>query len=411
MVATDAPTSGNRPPMLPDDDVALVLSPAFFVERLEETAATICLRSNGARLRIPNGLFSILMRFREPIRLRRLVADTPALAGALPAIETMRGKGFLVAETDAHAPPKRRDITDPPVRLFDSPAHRLVPAEADVLVFGVPWDEGDRAASGARNGPLAIRDASLQILYGVDRFSGRPLGWFDTDRGRGVLAGVSIGDCGDVFVDHGEPQAAMFARLTSAFDAVFVETALPVLLGGDATICVPIVERLQTRMPIAVVRIGGPAQRDDIACDRYVGASALARRFASLPGVSAQLHLCPRRDSTALTPPSAIRTIPLEDVRRDGVHALRAHLSPEQPVYLGLDIGVLQTPGTGNTVDGLDYATLHALLCALGAHARIVGFDLVGLKPNAPCWNATAMTALHLLMTGLSAAKDRHAPF
>ncbi len=386
------------------DDTVLVVSPGFFVERLEGNAATVCLRSTGNRLKIPRPLLDVLLRFRTPASLDALAAHEPSLARAAGAVATLRSKGFLVTPAEAQRPQARRVLTDPPVRLFDCPAHRMAPADADVVVFGMPWDGGDTGACGARNAPLAIRDASLQILYGVDRFSGRPLGWYDADRARPLLAGVTIGDCGDVFVDHGEPQSVLHARFGDALRSVLDHEALPVVLGGDASACVPLVECLQAHAPLAVLRIGGPPQQSVPISGGFVHAGALASRFASMPGVRASVFVAHGCDAAYAAPDA--RTVDPGVVRAQGIEALRVLLPPALPVYVGIDASILRRPGGGDDDEGLDYAEIRDLLLALGHCRRIVGLDLVGLVPAHPAWNAMAMTALHVLVAAMSAARD-----
>lgn len=398
-----------------DADVAvpLVISRWLQVEQVDATVATLYLQSTGKRLRVPRPLYDLLRRFQTPTSLRAMAgADAARMIGA---IRTLRAKGFLLAEGEAEAPPTRRLTTDPPVRLFDCPAQTLVPARTDVVAIGVPCDTGDRAAAGTRAGPAALREASMQTLYGIDRATGQSQGWFDVDRGRAILRGVSVCDGGDVFVDHGERQAAVFGRLTEALDILTAAGALPVLLGGDASICWPALRLLQSRAPLAVVRIGVLGRRDgaaEAAPSAFVGAHALPRHALGLPDISRYVHVGPC-DIGAGASLAGFAHVPVAVANRDGAAALTPHLLPGQRIYLGVDMAALANPVTDTDAEGaalFDYARLHALVCGIGAVHPIVGLDLVGLNPSAPCWRTTAMTALHLLLTALSAAKDPHAP-
>lgn len=399
----------------PDAAISLVMSRWLQVEQIDDASATLYLQSTGKRLRVPRALYDLLRRFQAPATLRAVAGSDADTARMASAIRTLRAKGFLLAEGEAETPQTRRLTTDPPVRLFDCPAQKLTPALANVVVIGVPWDAGDRAAAGARAGPAALREASMQMLYGIDRATGQPQGWFDVDRGRAILHGVSVCDGGDVFVDHGERQAAVFGRLAEALDTLTAARALPLLLGGDASICWPAVRRLQAREPLAVVRIGVLEHRDragDAESSTFIGAHALPRHALGLHGVSHYVHVgpCDARAGVSLT---GFAHVPAEAASRSGAAALTPHLPPGQRIYLGVDMAALATPLADTDADGaalFEYARLHALVCGIGAAHPIAGLDLVGLNPSAPCWRSTAMTALHLLMTALSAAKDRHAP-
>jgi agmatinase len=87
--------------------------------------------------------------------------------------------------------------------------------------------------------------------------------------------------------------------------------------------------------------------------------------------------------------------------------ALERVLGEGQPVYVGLDLNALAAPGDESEDASFTYAELHSLLRGIGERYAVAGMDLVGANPLKPGWNATAMTAVHLLLTGLSAAKDQ----
>lgn len=390
--------------------VRLVLSPSMNVEQIDAAAATVYLRSNGARIRIPRTLYDLLLKFETPRSVASVAGTDERNARAAAAIEGLRVKGFLIAEAEVETLILRRLVTDAPVRLFDCPAQKLVPARTDVVVAGVPYDLSDRSAAGARNGPAAIRDTSLQVLYGIDRHTGGPVGWYDADRGRPILRGVSIGDCGDVFVDYGERQAELFARIAEVLGKVTQEGSLPLLLGGDAAISFPAIELLQARQPIAVIRIGCVAPRTGATHASFVSPSTLPERALGLPGVSRYVHIgaCDRADGD----PPGFAAIAAPQLRHAGVAALGQHLDEQQRVYVGLDMSALAM--SGNPTDGdpgsqrFTYAELHSVLCGIGAKYAIAGLDLVGLNPLKSGWGVASMTAVHLLLTALSSAKDQH---
>ena len=380
----------------------LQLSPSMQVEQSDKQAATLYLRSTGTRIRVPRALYDLLLKFETPRSPTSVAGGDERVASA---IEKLRAKGFLVAEGEAARPSPHRLVTDPPVRLFDCPAQKLVPSATDVVVVGVPYDLSDPAAAGARQGPSALRETSLQLLYGIDRRTGQPQGWFDADLARPILQGVTIGDCGDVFVDPGERQARLFARIAEIVGEVTGGGSLPVLLGGDAAIGFPAIELLQARLPLAVIRLGRVTSGSAAARSSFVSPSTLPERILALPGVSRYLHLgaCDRAEG----PLPGLEILAASQLRRQGMAALERFLGQGRRVYVGLDLNALAAPGDDAEDDIFEYAELHALLRGIGERYTIAGMDLVGANPLKPGWGATAMTAVHLLLTGLSAAKDR----
>lgn len=390
----------------------LVLSRSMHVEQVDEASATIYLQSNGSRIRIPRILYNLLLRFEEPRSVLSVAGPEGWNSRVAGAIGNLRAKGFLIAEGEVEVSFDRRLVTDPPVRLFDCPAQKLVAAQTDVVVIGVPYDLSDASSAGARNGPVSIRDTSLQVLYAIDRRTGRPRGWFDVDRGCAILQGISIADCGDVFVDYGESQAALFARISEVLGKVAHDGALPVLLGGDASISYPGIAILQSREPLAVIRIGCVAKRAGSIHPSFVTPSSLPDRALQLPGVMQYVHVgaCGMASEEVEGALQGFVHVSVSELKKSGISALKRHLKVGQKVYLGVDMNALEAPGGAAAgdfeCDRFNYADVHSLLCDIGTTYSIVGLDLVGLNPLKDDWGVTSMTALHILLTAISAAKN-----
>jgi agmatinase len=389
------------------DDVRLVVSPALRVELLDASSATVYLQSDGTRVRIPKALYTLLLEFETPRGMQAVIGDGRYGAKAAAALENLRAKGFLIGENDVVS--SRRLLMDAPVRIFDAPAQKLEPSRSDFVFLGVAYDHSDRSAAGARDGSAAIREASLQILYGMDR-SGKPMGWYDTDRRRPILRGVSIADCGDVFVDRGEDQAALFARIEEVLGKVTGAGSLPVLLGGDASIAYPAIRCLQARQSLAVVRIAVDERGRGSVHPSFVSPATLPARVLGLPGVSRYVHLGVAGSADRNLDRFAVLSAPeLRDA--GGEAALARSLADCRQVYVSVDVRSLEQPGGSD--DGFApserfaYAELHRVLGLIGAQSQIVGLDLVGCIPRSRCWGVTSMTALHVLLTAMSAAKDR----
>lgn len=396
MVGTDASFS-------PDDP--LVLSPWMSVEQLDDSAATIFLSSDGTRLRIPRSLHRLLLRFATATSPHEVCGTSDPAAPAMRAMAQLAAKGFLATPGSAAVPPERL-VWDPPVRMFDAPAQKLRAAQADIVFLGMPWDFGSYTAAGARRGPSALREASLQILYGLDRLTGRPLGWFDADRRCPVLTGVSLADAGDIVVNHGERHAAAFARASEVLATLTRDGALPVSIGGDASTAFPVIELAQRAGPLDVIRIGRTL-RDANAFDApHLTAESLPGYALSLPNVERYVDVVP----TVMQRDGVDGSQRYVRVAVDGdAAALSAVRDPSQErkrVHVGIDIDSLAKASDSPSLPSHTYAEVHELLLAIGRSYRIVSVDLCGADPGVAGWGGVAMTALHLLLTALGAAKD-----
>ncbi len=392
-------------PVLAGGADKLQLSSSMQIEQKSAEAVTIYLPSSGTRIRIPDKLYQVLLQFETPRNLLEVVGDDARL---IAAIAKLRRSGFILGEHGDDEPPPRRLVTDAPVRLFDCPSQKLRASDTDVVVLGVPYDSGDGAAAGARHGPAALRETSLQTLYGIDRRTGRPLGWFDADRGLPILRGVTIGDCGDVLVEHGERQARLFGRITDALGAVTDGDNLPVLLGGDATISLPVIELLQARRPLTVVRIGSAVHAGAPEEASFVSRQTLPLKALRLPGVNRYVQIGP--SPTDLGGPSETRPISVAAFRRDGTIALDHHLGTRPTIHLGVDMDALAAPGEEAAGEPpysrFSYPELHSLIVGIGERCVIASIDIAGLNPLRPGWRVMATACLHLLLIALSAAKD-----
>ncbi|MGH9793147.1 MAG: arginase family protein, partial [Candidatus Acidiferrales bacterium] len=140
----------------------------------------------------------------------------------------------------------------------------LATVDADIVVIGVPFDEGTSGPSGTRFGPRDIREASLVYAWA------RPMGFFYIDGEKRVLSGAQWVDVGDINVQPMHPQVT-FGRLTEAVRAIHQKGALPVVLGGDHSISFPAIRAFQ--LPSLTVihfdahldSYGEPPRRDAIA--------------------------------------------------------------------------------------------------------------------------------------------------
>jgi agmatinase len=96
-----------------------------------------------------------------------------------------------------------------------------------------------------------------------------------------------------------------------------------------------------------------------------------------------------------------IVTIP--EYRRRGPARVLERLPPGEPVYVSIDIDVLDlplVPGCASAeVNGLTYEELRDTLVAIARHAEVVGFDLVEVNPMLDVASEnTSLIAAQLIM-------------
>ena len=290
--------------------------------------------------------------------------------------------------------------------------------DAAVAFIGMPFDQGTLGRPGARYGPDALRDApraySYTDPYGVDAGtdSGRDAaGYFDADAGDELLRGVTMADCGNVFVTASDV-IHNFARLADTVARIARRGALPVILGGDHAITYPAVAGLAQFAPLDIVHFDAHL---DYA-HHYNG--ALLTHGSPIRRCRALAHTG-RITSVGIR---SVRRAPYEDAVRHGNTVITARQfrerGPEQVasdisaaagpnVYLTFDIDALdptQAPGTGTPeIGGLFYEETRRCLTALAAGVNLVAFDVVEVAPPYDVSDLTAQVAARLITDILAA--------
>ena len=106
---------------------------------------------------------------------------------------------------------------------------------ADIAVIGAPFDQSVTFRPGTRFGPRAIRDASHRYAF----FNGESGFWdMRTETWRVQKRVVDCGDTDVVPLDANK----CFANLTNAVRLIRKKRAFPVVLGGDHSITLPVLQ-------------------------------------------------------------------------------------------------------------------------------------------------------------------------
>ncbi|MBR1221524.1 arginase family protein [Bradyrhizobium sp. U87765 SZCCT0131] len=166
-----------------------------------------------------------------------------------------------------------------PLTFMGAPYAPVLPAGSRVVVAGVPFDGGQHATRlGSRLGPRSVREQSLQLRA------------VDPEADLDVLAALGLVDVGDVRVTHGDLDASQ--RSVVDFAGALVNAgALPVMIGGDGSITLPLLEAVWRRHPgLAVVHLD--AHTDAYPLAGNVGPAAFHRAAeAGLLEPAASFHI------------------------------------------------------------------------------------------------------------------------
>ena len=241
------------------------------------------------------------------------------------------------------------------------------PDEAQIVFFGIPFEGTVNLRKGADRGPLDLRLASDSIET------------YSPALGRD-LEDLAMADLGDCELPDGSPRSQLEAA-RQEIRRFWRPGLRPVMLGGDHTATLPVIEVLAAAVPdLRILHIDAhPDTREEFLGERFCYASAIARVMEVVPPervFQVGMRTGSREEFerrlpnffpvTAIAPGDAVRKI-LPELRR-------------HPVYVTIDIDVLdpsEAPGTGSPEPGGLWVPEVVELIRLLQGSEVVGTDLV----------------------------------
>lgn len=268
----------------------------------------------------------------------------------------------------------------------------------DVCFVGVPMDIGASHRSGTRFGPRQIRAESSMI---------RP---YNMATGAAPFDSLQVADIGDVATNPFDLKNSV-ELIEKAFDGILGLGCVPLTLGGDHTLTLPILRSMAKKHgPVALVHIDAHADINDEMFGEKIAHGTPFRR-----AVEEGLLDCNKVYQIGLRG-SGYAPEDFDWPRRQGFRVVTAEecwwksMTPlmqevretigDHPVYVTYDIDSLDpafAPGTGTVeVGGLN--TWQALEIVRGCRGlNIVGGDLVEVSPPYDTSGNTALIAANLL--------------
>jgi agmatinase len=265
----------------------------------------------------------------------------------------------------------------------------------DVAIVGAPFDGGTSYRTGARLGPREIRAQSSLI---------RPYSYFQKvapfDR-------LKVADVGDVDAPPTSIEKA-YAAIEQALDRILGAGAIPLVVGGDHSISLPILRAVARKHgPVALVQFdahidtwdeyfggkyfhGTPFRRAIeeglIAAGRFVQVGIRGPMYGEEDFDFHRTHRITMIDIDRVKAEGVDRTIAtIRDVLAGSGPAEAGHHNAGVPVYVTFDIDGIDpayAPGTGTPeVGGLTSHEAQRLIRGL-AGLPLVGCDVVEVAPT-----------------------------
>jgi agmatinase len=230
----------------------------------------------------------------------------------------------------------------------------------------------------------------------------------DFDLGGPVFPGaVDAVDAGDLPQDDADP-AGNRARIFGAVSQVLDRGGVPLLLGGDDSLPIPMIEAFGARgRSYTILQIDAHIDwRDEVGGER-LGLSSTMRRASEMGHVEAIVQLGSRGIGSAREADLrdaldwGVEFVPAGEVARDGVWRAVDLIAPGSEVIICLDLDALDPtvmPAViGRTAGGLSYWQVLELIGGVAEKARIAGIDMVEFMPGRDIDGMGAMVAAQLL--------------
>ena len=271
-------------------------------------------------------------------------------------------------------------------------------AGLDVCFVGIPMDIGTSNRSGTRFGPKQIRAESVLL---------RP---YNMASRAAPFDSLMVADLGDVPINIFDLKDSV-RRIEVYFDAMLLHDVIPLTMGGDHTLTLPILRAMAKKHgPVALLHIDAHADVNEHMFGEAIAHGTPFRRAVeeNLIDTARSFQIGLRGTGYAAedfdwSRDQGFAVIQAEELWHKSASPLMQDIKDRlgaQPTYLSFDIDALDpayAPGTGTPEFG-GLTTVQALEIIRGCRGlNLVGGDLVEVSPPYDKDGNTALLAANLL--------------
>ena len=246
--------------------------------------------------------------------------------------------------------------------------------DADIVVFGAPYDSTTSFRPGTRFGPNAMRAES----FGIETYS--PL------QDKDLIDDTKVFDAGDIELPFGAPAPAL-KMIEKLACKVIKDGKRPFLLGGEHLVTLPVVKAVLEKYPdLVIIHFDAHADLRNDYLGNPLSHACVLRRCHDLVGDGRIFQFGIRsgtRDEFQFMRDGHVTTEPFSDTTLEKVVG---SISPDTPVYLTIDMDVLdpsEFPGTGTQeAGGFSYPRLVNDMRLICSKLNVVAMDNVELNPG-----------------------------
>lgn len=270
---------------------------------------------------------------------------------------------------------------------------------ADVVVIGAPCATPYASVGPyCKDAPAAIRAASA-AYSGIRHHHNFDLG------GPMLVDGTTAVDIGDLPWD-GAAHEANRAAIRHTCEEVLRSGAVPIVLGGDDSIPIPVLQAYVGAGPLTVVQVDAHIDwRDEVHGESW-GLSSTMRRASEMAHVGEMIQIgrrgvgSARPADLAAAEARGVHFFGAHDVHRNGPAQAIDRLPGDGSVFITVDVDGLDpslVPGViGPEPGGLTYFQVIEIIDGVADRATIAGFAVVEFVPERDVNGLGALTTFRL---------------
>ena len=215
--------------------------------------------------------------------------------------------------------------------------------------------------------------------------------------------------------DFASNRASIQHHVTQILDA----GAVPLVLGGDDSIPIPILAAYREHGPLTILQFDAHIDWRDEVSGETQGLSSNMRRASEMGWVENIIQVGARGIGSARPGDRqdaldwGVEFFPMREVMHNGIEPIIESIAVEANLYIALDIDVMDpsvVPAViGPAPGGFSYWQILDILQAAADKAKICGFNLAELMPGADIGGRGALVAARLvaMVMGLAARQRR----
>lgn len=306
-------------------------------------------------------------------------------------------------------------LTVPPKRghgsfLYSPVVTDLDALDAHVAILGIPYGDPysiDEVTNDQTRAPDAVREVTDRVSRALERW--------DFDLGGTIFDGrdIKMVDCGNVPADANDLRDH-YRRAETAVRKILAAGALPITIGGDHGVPIPVLRAFEGRGPITLVHVDAHLDWRDEVNGAREGYSSPIRRASEMPHIGEiyQIGLRAQGSARAGEVEAALaygsHLIPAHELHDIGMDAVLDRIPDGGRYYLtidadGLDPSIMPAVA-GPAPGGVTFPQARKLIHGLVRKGRVVGMDIVEITPSSDVNRISCITAGRLIVNLIGAA-------